>query len=184
MLRLLILFSFLAIAKLAFGQSPESVLVMPSGSYAQGTLMTGVAVALPEVVPDDPSPVLIRIDSGFFTPAGGIVNMEGCLAYGRAEWADHISRVVVEIYNISCPFKGKYYEKRIKGYLFDTRGNLGFRGRIVPRTKYIYGERIETGTVYVKAGTPTFIYIEEGTNFSVKRRMIFDKFPLTLTPQE
>lgn len=145
------------------------VLNVPAGSWATGTILTGIYVALPELV-IDPAPVVMRIEDGFFTPGDGYVDMTGCYAHGTAYWADHISRVVIEIKKIECPAGNIVHNIDTLGYLYDDEGNLGFDAEITPVEKEIWGIRIRTGYAHVPSFTPSILFLRKGFTYSVKRK--------------
>ncbi len=137
---------------------------VPAGSWATGIILTGISVALPGVVVD-PGPVVVRIEEGFFTSADGIVDMSGCYAHGTAYWADHISRVVVEIKEISCPQGDRVFKLETLGYLYDEEGGFGFEADITPIEKEIWGVRIRTGIATVYSFTRCILFLREGFTF-------------------
>ncbi|MCS7213846.1 MAG: hypothetical protein NZ927_06465 [Candidatus Calescibacterium sp.] len=157
---LLLSFAFITIS---YGQ----IFNVPTGSFATGTILTGISVALPgEVI--DPSPVVFRIDEGFFTPADSIVDMSGCYAHGTAYWADYISRVVIEIKDITCPQGEKTYHIEALGYLYDENGGFGFEGEITRYEKEVWGIRIRTGYATVPAFSRGILFLRQGFNFERK----------------
>lgn len=145
------------------------VLSVPTGSYATGVILTGISVALPvEVI--DPAPVVFRIEEGFFTPSDSFVDMSGCYAHGTAYWADHISRVVIEIKDITCPQGEKVYHIETLGYIYDENGNLGFEGTRITYEKEIWGVRVRTGYVTVPAFSRGILFLRQG--FTIERKDI------------
>jgi hypothetical protein len=142
---------------------------VPTGSWATGTLLTGISVALPGTVVD-PGPVVFRIEDGFYTPADGYVDMTGCYAHGTAYWADHISRVVIEIKHITCPQGNKVYEIETLGYIYDQFGNFGYGGNITEFEKEVWGLRIRTGIAQVPAFSPGVLFIRQGFTIMRKER--------------
>ncbi len=162
-------FSFLFLPlSLMYGQGV--VYSVPQGAFATGTLLTGISVALPGVVVD-PGPVVFRIEDGFFTPADGFVDMSGCYAGGTAYWADHISRVIVEIKNISCPAGNKMYQVEILGYLYDIQGRFGFTADITQFEKEIWGVTVRTGIATVPAFTQGILFLTKGFTFSKREKL-------------
>ena len=160
----------------------QQVIYVPSGSWAIGTLITGISVALPEVVVD-PGPVVVRIDRGFFTPPDGFVDMSGCFAKGVAFWADHLSKVIVRIDSVSCNIGSRIWEVETYGWLYAVTGEFGFRARIQPIEKEIWGIRIKTGVAHVDPFIPVMISLREGFSFVLPSVPGFKwKTPLSFPP--
>ncbi len=149
------------------GEANSQTFNVPTGSWATGTLLTGISVALPGTVVD-PGPVVFRIEDGFYTPADGYVDMTGCYAHGTAYWADHISRVVIEIKHITCPQGNKIYEIETLGYIYDQFGNFGYEANINRFEKEIWGLKISTGIAQVPAFSPGVLFIRQG--FTIMRK--------------
>lgn len=149
--------------------SAEGVYNVPTGSWATGTLLTGISVALPGTVVD-PAPVVFRIEDGFYTPQDGYVDMTGCYAHGTAYWADHISRVVIEIKHISCPQGDRIYEKEILGYIYDAQGNFGFDADITPIEKEVWGIKIRTGIASIPAFVQGVLFLRQGFTIMKKEK--------------
>lgn len=157
----------------------SQILPIPAGSWAVGTLMTGIYVGLPLVIPD-PAPVFIRIDRGFQTPAG-VVDLSGCMLIGTAEWLEQISGVVVEIHTLSCPVDGKMFKKRVKGYVWDGRVRFGLKGRIL-KGRVVYRNwwyDVTQDYVYIPVGRRIFVFLTEGTKLYFRRPETFIGTPFT-----
>jgi hypothetical protein len=160
-------YSYLILLFIFLGEGKSQTFNVPTGSWATGILLTGISVALPGTVVD-PSPVVFRIEDGFYTPADGYVDMTGCYAHGTAYWADHISRVVIEIKHITCPQGNKIYEIETLGYIYDQFGNFGYGANINEFEKEIWGLKIRTGIAQVPAFSPGVLFIRQG--FTIMRK--------------
>jgi hypothetical protein len=160
-------YSYLMLLFIFLGEGKSQTFNVPTGSWATGTLLTGISVALPGTVVD-PGPVVFRIEDGFYTPADGYVDMTGCYAHGTAYWADHISRVVIEIKYITCPQGNKIYEIETLGYIYDQFGNFGYGANINEFEKEIWGLKIRTGIAQVPAFSPGALFIRQG--FTIMRK--------------
>jgi hypothetical protein len=160
-------YSYLMLLFIFLGEGKSQTFNVPTGSWATGTLLTGISVALPGTFVD-PGPVVFRIEDGFYTPADGYVDMTGCYAHGTAYWADHISRVVIEIKYITCPQGNKIYEIETLGYIYDQFGNFGYGANINEFEKEIWGLKIRTGIAQVPAFSPGALFIRQG--FTIMRK--------------
>jgi hypothetical protein len=160
-------YSYLILLFIFLGEGKSQTFNVPTGSWATGTLLTGISVALPGTFVD-PGPVVFRIEDGFYTPADGYVDMTGCYAHGTAYWADHISRVVIEIKYITCPQGNKIYEIETLGYIYDQFGNFGYGANINEFEKEIWGLKIRTGIAQVPAFSPGALFIRQG--FTIMRK--------------
>ncbi|MFZ8804503.1 MAG: hypothetical protein ACO2PO_16175 [Candidatus Calescibacterium sp.] len=160
-------YSYLILLFIFLGEGKSQTFNVPTGSWATGILLTGISVALPGTVVD-PGPVVFRIEDGFYTPADGYVDMTGCYAHGTAYWADHISRVVIEIKHITCPQGNKIYEIETLGYIYDQFGNFGYGANINEFEKEIWGLKIRTGIAQVPAFSPGVLFIRQG--FTIMRK--------------
>ncbi len=163
----ILLYFYFILSFIFLGEGNSQTFNVPTGSWATGTLLTGISVALPGTVVD-PGPVVFRIEDGFYTPADGYVDMTGCYAHGTAYWADHISRVVIEIKHITCPQGNKIYEIETLGYIYDEFGNFGYEANINEFEKEIWGLKIRTGIAQVPAFSRGALFIREG--FTIMRK--------------
>jgi hypothetical protein len=113
---------------------------LPPGSYAVGTLVTGV-FATSRV--GGALPVLFAVSAPFAgpfhfvtgaPPVATALPVQGCLVLGKAQADLAALRVVVQLTTLSCVFPdGQTFERPLVGYATGQDGTLGLPGRLETR---------------------------------------------------
>ena len=106
---------------------------LPIGSYAQGTLLTGVYAPVDS---SNPLPVLIRLDEAFVGPNDTRVPLKGTFLVGKAYGDITTHRALIQIISISTVLPdGRAFEKEGNfGYITDTTHLFGLPGIYVENT--------------------------------------------------
>lgn len=114
-------------------KNKDSEVRLPIGSYAKGTLLTGVFAPVDS---SNPLPVLIRLEEAFVGPNNSRVPLKGTFLIGKA-YGDFTShRALVQIISISTVLPdGRTFEKEGSfGYLTDDTHLFGITGLYVENT--------------------------------------------------
>ena len=106
---------------------------LPIGSYAQGTLLTGVYAPVDS---SNPLPVLIRLDEAFVGPNNSRVPLKGTFIIGKAYGDITTHRALIQIISISTVLPdGRAFEKEGNyGYITDNNHIFGLPGIYVENT--------------------------------------------------
>lgn len=106
---------------------------LPIGSYAQGTLLTGVYAPVDS---SNPLPVLIRLDEAFVGPNNSRVPLKGTFLIGKAYGDITTHRALIQIVSISTVLPdGRAFEKEGSyGYVTDNAHLFGLPGIYVENT--------------------------------------------------
>src|SRR5581483_6927742 len=115
---------------LAAPSVPEARL--PAGSFAEGTLLTGVFAP----VEGQALPVLIRLSSEWTTPDRGRVPIGDAFLIGKAQGDANSERATVQLEKLSYVHtNGRTIELPINGFIVDTDGIQGAKGKYVWRAE-------------------------------------------------
>ena len=104
-------------------------------SFMEATLLSGLDAPTTTNAKGNPVPVLLRIKDLAFLPNRVRANLKGCfvIAEGHGNLADE--RAHLRLVTLSClSKKGKaVIDAKIKGFVVDTDGRIGLRGRVVSK---------------------------------------------------
>ncbi|MDO9528126.1 MAG: TraB/VirB10 family protein, partial [Syntrophales bacterium] len=104
-------------------------------SFMEATLLSGLDAPTVENAKGNPVPVLLRIKDLAFLPNSVRANLKGCfvIAEGHGSLADE--RAHLRLVTLSClSKKGRaVIDDKIKGFVVDTDGKIGLRGRVVSK---------------------------------------------------
>lgn len=110
-------------------------LYLPTGSFMEATLLSGLYAPTTDGARGNPVPVLIRVKAPSQLPNDVKANLRGCFAVaeGVGNLAD--DRAHLRILNLSCITKngGAVIDQKVKGYVSDSDGFIGLKGRVVSR---------------------------------------------------
>ena len=112
----------------------ESQVFLPP-SFMEATLLSGLDAPTTTSAKGNPVPVLLRIKDLAFLPNRVRADLKGCfvIAEGHGNLADE--RAHLRLVTLSClSKKGKaVINAKIKGFVVDTDGKIGLRGRVVSK---------------------------------------------------
>lgn len=127
------------------GQGPSGYL--PMGSFAEIVLMTGLDAGASTGARANPQPVLFRFQDSAFLPGEAKYRLESCMGLGSSYGDASSERAYIQMNRISC-FDSEtesVVESSITGYLVDSDGNLGFRGKLERRSGSLMAAAILAG---------------------------------------
>jgi|SaaInlStandDraft_2_1057019.scaffolds.fasta_scaffold22908_3 conjugal transfer pilus assembly protein TraB len=120
--------------------TPETYI--PSGSYVSGILLNGVDVSVGLEGQQSPTPILIRLTNKGSLPNGFSSNMKSCRMIATAYGDASSERAKVRVERLSCvSFDGNIVETDVNGYVVDSSGKEGIRGKLITRD----GELLQQG---------------------------------------
>ena len=113
----------------------ETHLYLPTGSFMEATLLSGLYAPTTSGARGNPVPVLMRIKALSQLPNAVKANLKGCfvIAEGVGNLADE--RAHLRLVNLSCISKDgeALIDQKIAGYVSDSDGFIGLKGRVVSR---------------------------------------------------
>lgn len=103
-------------------------MAIPSGSYVQATLMTGVKSPEGQLLPS-----LLVLDEAYTSPNESSVDMSGCFALAKTQATMSTERVQFQVYKLSCVSgKGKMIEREVNGFVVDEKDqSFAVKGELI-----------------------------------------------------
>ncbi len=103
---------------------------LPAGSFAEGTLLTGVYAP----TQGSAQPVQMRVDLTFIGPSRSRIPIQGAFVVGKAVGEPNAVRAVIQLEKISFVREGgQAVEVPVNGYVADDDGVMGLSGQYVWR---------------------------------------------------
>lgn len=104
-------------------------------SFAPMSLLNGIDAGASQATQSNPLPVLIRISDNATLPGAARYKLKSCFALGTGYGDLSSERVLVRISRLSCIDKDNRLalSQEVGGYVVDSDGTLGLRGRVDDR---------------------------------------------------
>lgn len=120
---------------------------LPTGSFAPVVLLSGLDAAASAQTRANPQPVLMRVQANATTPGEASYAMNTCVIIGSAYGDMSSERAYIRLTRLSCvdPRNGNVIESEISGYVTDSDGFLGLRGKLVRRNGQLLAKAILSG---------------------------------------
>ena len=116
-------------------RTKKKTIYLPSGTFVKGKLITGGDFPASDFVKANPYPVLIRLTDLAILPNDVKGNLKGCfiIAEGFGDLA--AERAYIRPVYLSClDWEGNaVIDQKVKGFIADSDGKLGIRGRVVSK---------------------------------------------------
>jgi hypothetical protein len=94
-------------------------IILPSGSYVKGTLLTGI-----EAPEGKTYPVLMQLDFAYVIPNEKRLDLAGCFMIAKAQGDLSTERVQMQAIKLSCVSrKGGMFEREVNGFVADNVDN-------------------------------------------------------------
>ena len=115
--------------------SKKKTIYLPSGTFVKGKLITGGDFPASDFVKANPYPVLIRLTDLAILPNDVKGNLKGCFIIGEGFGDLAAERAYIRPVYLSClDWEGNaVIDQKIKGFIADSDGKLGLRGRVVSK---------------------------------------------------
>ncbi|QHS09084.1 TrbI/VirB10 family protein [Sinimarinibacterium sp. NLF-5-8] len=122
---------------------------IPAGAFAPVVLLTGVEAGTSTSASSDPQPVLMRIEQAAILPGHAQYQTASCFALGSANGSMSTERAYVRLARLTCLDKGRrlVLDEPLKGYLADSDGMFGLRGKLVERRGAVLAKSLLAGFV-------------------------------------
>ena len=140
---------------------------IPSGSFVPVVLLTGVEAGTASSAQANPEPVLLRIQNLAQLPGYARYDVKTCFATGSAYGSMSTERAYVRLASLSCIDKRHklVLDAPLKGYVVDSDGMFGLRGKLVQREGALLGKALLAGfaqglsnAFMMGEGTTTMMY--------------------------
>lgn len=120
---------------------------LPMGSFAEIALLTGADFGAGERTQANPQPVLMRVQADAILPGRARYEMRDCFAIGSGYGELSAERAYVQAARMSCVDRktGQMLETTIQGYIVDSDGKLGLRGKVSRRSGVVMGKAMIAG---------------------------------------
>ncbi|AOV18787.1 hypothetical protein BJI67_16235 (plasmid) [Acidihalobacter aeolianus] len=120
---------------------------MPAGSFAKAALLTGVDAGTSDYTRSNPQPILMRVQSNAQLPGAARYGIKACFLIGSGYGNLSAERVYIRLTHISCISQslGGVVASPIQGYVVDSDGVLGMRGRVINRTGALLAKALLAG---------------------------------------
>ncbi|MDN5872955.1 MAG: TraB/VirB10 family protein [Sinobacteraceae bacterium] len=120
---------------------------IPAGSFAPVVLLTGVEAGTATSSQADPQPVLMRIEHPAVLPGSARYKITSCFVLGSASGSMSTERAYIRLARISCIDKARHFvlDEPLKGYLADSDGMFGLRGKLVERRGSLLAKSLLAG---------------------------------------
>ncbi|MFH0810114.1 MAG: TraB/VirB10 family protein [Pseudomonadota bacterium] len=136
-----------ALSKGASQTKAESGAWMPSGSFMQGTLLTGIDAPTGTSAVKNTIPVLIRITRPAVLPNRFRAETKECFVVGEAYGDLSAERAYVRTTYLSCLDADgkKVVDLKLKGFVADEDGKVGIHGQVVSKQGALLGRTLLAG---------------------------------------
>lgn len=120
---------------------------LPAGSFAKAALLTGVDAGTSDYTRSNPQPILMRVQNDAQLPGAARYGIRACFLIGSGYGNLSAERVYVRLTRISClsQTRGAIVSSPIQGYVVDSDGVLGMRGRVINRTGALLAKALLAG---------------------------------------
>jgi len=127
-------------------KSKKKMVYLPP-SFMEATMLSGLDAPTMEGGKGQPVPVLLRIRDLAFLPNQVRANLKGCFVIGEGYGSLADERAHLRIINISCLSKKgtAVIDQHIKGFIVDSDGKIGLRGKVVSKMGAIIARSVIAG---------------------------------------
>lgn len=136
-----------AVASRAHYQRNPYAGYIPAGSFMGVALLNGVDAGTSTETQSNPEPVLMRIQQNAILPGNAHYQLKSCFVIGSAYGSLSSERVYVRAAQISCVDKSNrlVLNQKIQGYIVDSDGVLGLRGKVINRQGALLAKALLAG---------------------------------------
>lgn len=121
--------------KMANKTSQEKGVPLITGAFAPVALLTGLEAGTGQTNQANPEPILMRIQDNAVLPGGSKYKLKSCFVMGSGFGDRSTERVKIRAARLSCvDARNKLVlSSPIQGFVIDTDGALGMRGKVIDR---------------------------------------------------
>lgn len=120
---------------------------LPPGSFADVVLLNGLDAGSSDYTRTNPEPILMRIQANATLPGSAKYQLHSCFLIGSGYGDLSSERVHVRLAKLSCVDKNNklVLAENIKGYIVDSDGSLGLRGKVERRNGQLLANSLLAG---------------------------------------
>ena len=120
---------------------------IPSGAFMPVVLLTGVEAGTASSAQSNPEPVLMRVQNLAQLPGYARYRVQTCFVTGSAYGSMSTERAYVRLVSLSCLDKHHklVLDSPLKGYVVDSDGMFGLRGKLVQRQGALLAKALLAG---------------------------------------
>lgn len=120
---------------------------LPTGSFVPVALLNGVDAGTGATTQSNPQPVLLRLQDNAVLPGAARYQLKSCFVLASAYGDLSSERVYMRLATLSCVDKhsGLVLSSPVEGYVVDSDGKLGLRGKVIDRQGALLGKSLLAG---------------------------------------
>ena len=132
----------------------ESAGMLPAGSFAPVVLLNGLDAGTSSATQSNPMPVLMNVQDQAILPGASKYRLKNCFVLGTGYGDLSAERVYVRFSRLSCVDKNDrlVLSQEVGGYVVDSDGKLGLRGKVMDRQGAKLGKAMLAGFAQGLAG--------------------------------
>lgn len=132
----------------------DSAGLLPAGSFAPVVLLNGVDAGTSSATQSNPMPVLMNVLDQATLPGSAKYRIKSCFVLGTGYGDLSAERVYVRFSRLSCVDKSDrlVLSQEVSGYVVDSDGKLGLRGKVMDRQGAKLGKAMLAGFAQGLAG--------------------------------
>lgn len=125
----------------------ESAGMLPAGGFVPIALLNGLDAGTSTATQSNPMPVLVNLTGHATLPGAAQYRLKNCFALGNGYGDMSAERVYIRISRLSCVDKHEklILSQEVAGYVVDSDGKLGLRGKVVDRQGARLGKALLAG---------------------------------------
>ena len=133
-------------AQVTYKKNPNAGLV-PAGAFAPIFLLNGLDAGTSTAAQSNPTPVLVNVEDNANLPGSAKYNLKNCFVLGTGYGDMSAERVYVRFSRLSCVDKKDrlILSQEVAGYLVDSDGKVGMRGKVFDRQGAKIGKALIAG---------------------------------------
>lgn len=132
----------------------ESAGMLPAGAFAPVVLLNGLDAGTSSATQSNPMPVLMNVLDQATLPGAAKYRLKNCFVLGTGYGDLSAERVYVRFSRLSCVDKSDrlVLSQEVSGYVVDSDGKLGLRGKVMDRQGAKLGKAMLAGFAQGLAG--------------------------------
>jgi conjugal transfer pilus assembly protein TraB len=141
------------VAKTSYRKN-ESAGMLPAGAFAPVVLLNGLDAGTSSATQSNPMPVLMNVLDQATLPGAAKYRLKNCFVLGTGYGDLSAERVYVRFSRLSCVDKSDrlVLSQEVSGYVVDSDGKLGLRGKVMDRQGAKLGKAMLAGFAQGLAG--------------------------------
>lgn len=155
--------------------------MIPPGSFAKISLLSGVDSGTSEYTRANPQPILARVQTNAQLPQGNYA-LKSCFVLGSSYGDLSSERVFIQLSRITCVDKGRgmMLTGRLNGYVTDADSTQGLKGKVIRRNGALLGKSMLAGfasglsSVAASAGTSQVTTVSGAINSTLDTDRILE----------